>query len=74
MGYLQLLSGLGDWKTGSSDRTALSGSYRVGAVVGNWLKLHPQPEVAGRELVEALRTIALINAVVPTHAFVLTAA
>lgn len=65
------------WATGKLDRAiALPSVVRTvfGAVVGNWLKLHPQPEVAGRELVEALRTIALINSVVPTHAFVLTAA
>jgi hypothetical protein len=39
---------------------------RLGTVVGNWLKQYPQPEIAEQELIEALRTNALINGVVPT--------
>lgn len=46
------------------DRRDVEG--RLGTVVKKWLKLHPQPEPAEQELIEALRTNALINGVVPT--------
>lgn len=36
------------------------------AVVEEWLRLHPQPETAEQDLIEALRVNALINELIPT--------